>query len=161
MSEDADLLRQERINDALAEFERRIAQQVLAVSQSECWDLLLNRPPNRGTESPHPPADPLPLRYETHDGIALLRVNDENAPNRACPRCELFGRSHCCGGLAFLHYALRDAGVRRPLEWMAIEMEPGLYLPDWERMEENQRRILHALRAYFESNDARVSGEPD
>jgi hypothetical protein len=161
MSEDVDFLRRERIEDAMAEFERRMVQQVLAVSQSECWDLLLNRPPNHGAESPHPPADPLPLRYETHGGIALLRIDEPEAPNRACPECELFGRSHCCGGLAFLHYALRDAGVRRPIDWLAVEMEPGLFLPDWELMREHQRRILHALRAHFEANLERVSGEPD
>jgi hypothetical protein len=161
MSEDAEFLRRERIDDALAEFERRIDQRLLPVSHSECWDLLLNRAPNRGTESPHPPADPLPLRYETHDGISLLRLNDGEAPNRSCLECELFGRSHCCGGLAFLHYALRDAGVTRPLEWLAVELEPGLYLPDWELMLENRHRILLTLRAYFESNADRVSGEPD
>ena len=161
MSEAADFLRRERIEDALVEFERRIAQQLLAASQSECWDLLLNRPPNRGTEGPHPPADPLPLRYETHDGLALLRVNDAEAPNRACLECELFGRSHCCGGLVFLHYALRDSGVRRPLEWLAVEFEPGLYLPDWELMDEHRRLILLALRAWFETNLSRVNGEPD
>lgn len=161
MSEDADFLRRERINDALTEFERRIVQQLLAVSQSECWDLLLNRPPNRGTEGPHPPADPLPLRYETHDGLALLRVIDAEAPNRACLECELFGRSHCCGGLVFLHYALRDSGVRRPLDWLALEFEPGLYLPDWERMLGNRHRILLSLRAHFEANLDRVSGERD
>jgi hypothetical protein len=161
MSEDADFLRRERINDALAEFERRILHQLLAVSHSECWDLLLNRPPNRGTESPHPPADPLPLRYETHDGLALLRINDGEAPNRACPECELFGRTHCCGGLVFLHYALRDSGVRRPIEWLAVEFEPGLYLPDWDLMLENQHRIMLSLRAHFEANLDRVSGKPD
>ena len=161
MSEDADFLRRERISDALTEFERRIVQQLLPVSQSECWDLLLNRPPNRGTESPHPPADPLPLRYETHDGLALLRVIDAEAANRACFDCPLFGRSHCCGGLVFLHYALRDSGVRRPLDWLALEFEPGLYLPDWERMLANQHRILLSLRAYFEASLERVSGELD
>ncbi len=161
MSENSDFLRRERINDALAEFERRIVHQLLAVSQSECWDLLLNRPPSRGTESPLPAADPLPLRYETHDGIALLRLNDPNATNRACLECELFGRTHCCGGLVFLYYAVRDTGVHNPMDWFAIEFEPGLYLPDWERMHENQRRILLALRANFEAHIDRVSGEPD
>lgn len=161
MSEAADLLRHERIEDALAEFERRIEQQVLPVSNSECWDLLLNRPPNRGAESPHPPADPLPLRYETHDGIALLRVDDAEAPNRSCLECELFGRSHCCGGLVFLHYSLRDSGVGQPLDWLALELEPGLYLPDWERMIDHERRILLALRAHFEANLERVNGQPD
>ncbi len=161
MSEDADILRRERVNDALAEFERRVVQQVLPVSQSECWDLLLNRPPNRGTESPHPSRGPLPLRYETHDGLALLRLNDAEAPNLACLECDLFGRSHCCGGLVFLHNALRDSGVRRPIEWLAVELEPGLYLPDWDLMQKNQRRIMLALRAYFEANLDHVSGEPD
>ncbi len=156
-----EFLRRERITDALIEFERRIRQRILFVNSAECWDLLLNRPPNSGTASPNPAADPLPLRYETHDGLALLRVNDPHARNRACPECELFGRSHCCGGLAFLHYALRDAGVPRPLDWLAIEMEPGLYLPDWESMHENEHRILLALRAFLEANVENVSGEPD
>ncbi|MGE5648534.1 MAG: hypothetical protein ACM336_22375 [Acidobacteriota bacterium] len=161
MSDEADILRQERIADALQEFERRIEQQVLSVSESECWDLLLNRAPNRGEASPNPPADPLPLRYETHDGLALLRMIDPVAENRACPGCELFGRSHCCGGFAFLHYALRDAGVPRPFDWMAVEFEPGLYLPDWELMLDNRRRILIALKAYLEANLEHVSGTAD
>jgi hypothetical protein len=161
MSQDADTLRRERTNDALAEFERRIQQRILPVSHSECWDLLLNRPPNLGTESPHPPADPLPLRYETHDGVALLRVSDPEAPNRACPECELFGRSHCCGGLVFLFYALRATGLTRPLDWVAVEIGPGLYLPDWELMLENEGRIRLALRAHFEANLDKVSGTPD
>lgn len=161
MSDEADFLRRERITDALREFERRIEQQLLPVSESECWDLLLNRAPNRGATCPNPSADPLPLRYETHDGLALLRVNDPRAENRACPDCELFGRSHCCGGLAFLHYALRDAGVPRPLDWLAVELEPGLYLPDWQLMIDNRRRILIALRAYLEANQEKVSGAAD
>jgi hypothetical protein len=161
MSEAPDFLRHARINDALTEFDRRMVQQILPVSQSECWDLLLNRPPNRGTESPHPPADPLPLRYETHDGLALLRVVDGEAHNRACFQCDLFGRSHCCGGLVFLYYALRDSGVRRPLDWLAVEFDPGLYLPDWERMLENRHRILLSLRAHFEANLERVNGVLD
>jgi hypothetical protein len=156
MSDDAEFLRRERITDALLEFERRIEQRLLPVSHSECWDLLLNRAPNRGTTHPNPPADPLPLRYETHDGLSLFRVNDPAAENRACPDCELFGRSHCCGGLAFLYYALRDAGVARPLDWLAVEIEPGLYLADWELMRENRHRILIALRAYLEANLRKV-----
>jgi hypothetical protein len=63
--------------------------------------------------------------------------------------------------LVFLHYALRDSGVRRPIEWLAIEFEPGLYLPDWDLMLEHRRLILLALRAWFETNRDRVSGEPD
>ncbi len=161
MSDDTDFLRHERITDALLEFERRIRQQLLPVGPSECWDLLLNRPPNRGAECPNPSADPLPLRYETHDGVPLLRVNEADAVNRACPDCELFGRSHCCGGLIFLHYALRDAGVPRPLDWLAVELEPGLFLPDWNQMAENEHRILIALRAYLEANLKHVSGDPD
>jgi hypothetical protein len=161
MSEDSDFLRRERIADAVAEFERRIVQRLLPVSPSECWDLLLNRPPNHGTESPHPSDGPPPLRYETHDGIALLRVRESDAANRSCPNCELFGRSHCCGGLVFLYYALRDAGVGRPLDWMAVELEPGLYLPDWELMRENAGRIRLALRAHFDANIDKVDGEPD
>lgn len=161
MSEAADFLRRERITDALLEFERRIEQRLLPVNHSECWDLLLNRPPSRGTESPHEPADPLPLRYETHDGLALLRVIDPDAENHACPGCELFGRSHCCGGFVFLAWALRDAGVVRRFEWLAVEMQPGLYLPDWELMQDNEHRILMALRAHFEANLERVSVTPD
>ncbi len=161
MSEDAEFLRRERITDALVEFERRIEHRLLPVNPSECWDLLLNRPPNRGTAGPNPPADPLPLRYETHEGLALLRVNDPAARNRACPDCELFGRSHCCGGLVFLYYALRDAGIANPFDWLAIEMEPGLYLPDWESMLGNKHRITVALMSYFEANLESVSGERD
>ena len=161
MSDEADFLRRERIADALLEFERRIEHRLLPINSSECWDLLLNRAPNRGTACPNPPADPLPLRYETHDGLPLLRVNDAAARNRACPRCELFGRSHCCGGFVFLFYALRDAGVPRPLEWMAVELEPSLYLPDWDAMRENLHRILVALRAYLEANVENVDGTPD
>ncbi len=160
MSDD-DFLRRERITDAVLEFERRIEQRLLPVSHSECWDLLLNRAPNHGTACPNPPADPLPLGYETHDALPLLRVFDPRARNRACPDCELFGRSHCCGGLVFLYYALRDAGVPQPLEWLALELEPGLYLADWESMLENKHRILIALRAYLEANLDRVSATPD
>ena len=49
----------------------------------------------------------------------------------------------------------------RPLEWLAVEVEPGLYLPDWETMGENRHRILVALRACLEENVHRVSGVPD
>lgn len=150
MSEDPDSLRRERLTDALVEFERRLEQRLLPVDGTECWDLLLDRSPNRGAEPPHPPADPLPLRYETRGGIAVLRSIAPDAANHACPDCELFGRSHCCGGLVFLYYALREAGVPRPLDRLALEIEPGLWLPDWERMDANRRLILLALKAYFE-----------
>ncbi|HEX8984820.1 MAG TPA: hypothetical protein VF767_05295 [Bryobacteraceae bacterium] len=161
MSDQPESLRRERIADALREFERRIEHRLLPASPSECWDLLLNRAPNRGRDCPNPPATRLPLRYETHDGVPLLRVIDPDAENHACPGCELFGRSHCCGGLIFLHYALREAGVPHPLDWLAVELEPGLYLPDWEQMLDNERLIVLALRAFFEANRDRVSGEPD
>ncbi len=60
----------------------------------------------------------------------------------------------------FVYYALRDAGVRVPLDWLAIEIEPGLYLPDWEAMADNSWRISHKLRDYFEANLNRVSADP-
>lgn len=162
MGEDltSDFVRRERVTDALLEFDRRIRERVLPLSDSECWDVVLNRPPAPLGESPHDAADPLPLRYETRDEVSLLRVIDGSAPNRACLKCDLFGRSHCGGGLVFIYYALRDAGVRMPLEWLAVEIEPGLYLPDWEAMGENSRRISRKLRDYFEANLDRVSAEP-
>ncbi len=150
MSDDPTFLTREHIGETLLEFERRIEQRLLPVSHSECWDLLLNRPPSRGAEPPNAPDDPVPLRYETREGGSLLHVIRPDARNRACAKCELFGQSHCCGGVVFLYYALRDSGVTRPLEWLAVEIEPGAYLPDWERMEENKHRILIALRAHLE-----------
>jgi hypothetical protein len=160
MDEDfaADFVRRERITDALLEFERRIAERVLPVSEAECWDLLLNRASSRGGGSAVPHGAP-PLQYETHDGVALLRVVDPNAPNRACLVCDLFGRSHCCGGMAFLYYALRDAGVERPLGLLGVEIEPGLYLADWEMMLANSRLISQKLRDYFEAHLERVSAD--
>jgi len=56
---------------------------------------------------------------------------------------------------------LRDAGVPQPLEWLAVELESGLYLADWEAMLENKHRILIALRAHLEANLDRVSATPD
>lgn len=150
MSESPDPLRRDRLTEALAEFERRLEQRLLPVDSTECWDLLLDRTPNQGAEPPHPPADPLPLRYETRDGIAMLRLIAPGASNRACPDCELFGRAHCCGGLVLLYYALREAGVPHPLDRLALEVEPGLWVPDWERMDANRRLILLALKAYWE-----------
>lgn len=154
MSEQPDFLRRERVTDALLEFERRIRERTLPVDHAECWDVLLNRTPAQEA------ADPLPLRYETRGGVSLLRVIEQAAENRACPECNLFGRSHCCGGLVFLYYALRDVGEGRPLEWLAVEVEPGLWLPDWELMLENSRWISHRLRDYFEARLERVSAEP-
>jgi hypothetical protein len=147
MSDDADFLRRERVTDALLEFERRIRNRTLAISHAECWDLLLNRPAG----------GPVPLRYETRAAVGLLRLNDPAAVNRACPRCELFGRSHCCGGLVFLYYALRDAGVSDPMRLLAVELAPSVYLADWERLEEHSRDIVQALRTYFEARLDRVS----
>ncbi len=162
MGEDltSDFVRRERVTDALLEFDRRIRERVLPVNDSECWDVVLNRPPAPYGESPHDAADPLPLRYETREEVSLLRVIDGSAPNRACLICDLFGRSHCCGGLVFVYYALRDAGVRVPLDWLAIEIEPGLYLPDWEAMADNSWRISRKLRDYFEAHLERVSADP-
>ncbi|HOK47227.1 MAG TPA: hypothetical protein PLA43_05790 [Bryobacteraceae bacterium] len=162
MGEDltSDFVRRERVTDALLEFDRRIRERVLPVSDSECWDVVLNRPPAPRGEAPGDAADPLPLRYETRDEVSLLRVIDGSAPNRACLQCDLFGRSHCGGGLVFLYYALRDAGVPKPMEWLAVEIEPGLYLPDWEAMEENSRRIARKLRDYFEAHLKCVSADP-
>jgi hypothetical protein len=159
MGEDfaADFVRRERITDALLEFERRISERVLPVSEAECWDLLLNR-----ASSQDGAADPCgapALRYEMRDGVALLRVVDPNTPSRVCLSCNLFGRSHCCGGMAFLYHALRDAGVERPLDLLGVELEPGLYLADWERMLANSRIISQKLRDYFEAHLERVSAD--
>ncbi len=162
MSEDssANYIRRERLTDALLEFERRIHERLLATDDSECWDLLLNRPPANSGDSPHPAADPLPLRYETREGVSLLRIEQPDARNLACLNCDLFGRAHCGGGLAFLYYALRDAGCPEPLDRLAVPLEPGLYLPDWELMWENRRYILLKLRDFYEANLARVDGRP-
>ena len=156
----SEFVRRERLTDALLEFERRIRERVLPVDQAECWDVLLNRPPTRTGEAPHDTGAPAPLRYETRDEVSLLRVIDPAAPNRACLECDLFGRLHCCGGLVFVYYALRDAGVEAPLDWLAVEVEPGLYLPDWELMLENTWRIARRMRDYFEAHLDRVSDEP-
>jgi hypothetical protein len=51
--------------------------------------------------------------------------------------------------------------MARPLDWCAVEIEPGLYLPDWELMLENEGRIRLALRAHFEANLDKVSATPD
>ncbi len=154
MSEEPESLRSEHLTEALAEFERRLEERVLPADHSECWDLLLNRAPSHGAEPPHHAADPLPLRYETQNEIPVLRLFAPDAPNLACPGCELFGRAHCCGGLVFLYYALRDAGVPNPMERLALEIEPGLWVPDWERMDENRRLILLGLKAYLEAKTA-------
>jgi len=153
----SDFVRRERITDALLEFERRITERVLPLGDAECWDLMLNRPPASYGEHPHEAGEPLPLRYETREEVSLLRVIDPAAPNRACLACDLFGRNHCGGGLAFLYYTLRDGGMERPLEWLALEIEPGLYLPDWELMGENCHLILHRMRDYFEAHLHAVS----
>ncbi len=160
MSDDEarDYIRRERIMDTLLEFERRIRERMLSIDSSECWDLLLNRAPAAAGANSSPSADPLPLRYETRDRVSLLRVVKPDGENRACLDCDLFGRSHCCGGLIFLYYALRETGVERPLDWLAVELEPGLYLPDWELMLQNSRRIARRLREYFEAHFDRVNG---
>jgi hypothetical protein len=88
-------------------------------------------------------------------------VNDPDAVNRACPNCELFGRSHCCGGLVFLYYALRDAGVTDPMRRLAVDLAPGVYLADWEIMQEHAHEILGALRRYFEARLDQVSAAPE
>jgi hypothetical protein len=61
--------------------------------------------------------------------------------------------------LVFVYYALRDAGVERPMDWLSVEIEPGLYLPDWELMLENGWRIERKLRDYFEAHLERVNGD--
>jgi hypothetical protein len=157
----ADFVRRERVSDTLLEFERRIRERLLSVDESECWDLLANRPATRGGTSPYPAADPLPLRYETHDRVSLLRVVLPAAQNRACVACDLFGRCHCCGGLVFLYYALRETGVPNPMNWLALQLEPHLYLPDWELMQDNSTRITRKLRDFFEMHLERVSAEPE
>ncbi len=162
MSEECtpEFVRRERVTDALLEFERRIQERLLPINEAECWDVLLNRPPARYGDPPNEPTASPPLRYETRDEVSLLRVIAPAAANRACLECDLFGRIHCCGGLVFLYYVLRDAGVEAPLTWLAVEVEPGLYLPDWELMQENSWRILRRMRDYFESHLDRVSADP-
>lgn len=157
----ADFIRRERITDALLEFERRIRDRALPLGSSECWDVLLNRLPSHGYDPPGTAMAHPPLYYETRMEVALLRVLNGSADNRACVGCDLFGRSHCCGGLVYLFYALRDAGVRDPLSLLAVEIEPQTYLPDWELMEENRHGIIRALRDYLESHLDSVSAEPD
>lgn len=157
----ADFLRRERITDALLEFERRIRDRVLPLGSSECWDVLLNRLPSHGYDPPGTAVGHPSLVYETRMEVALLRVLNGNAENRACLGCDLFGRSHCCGGLVYLYYALRDAGVRDPLSMLAVEIEPQTYLADWELMEENRHHIIRALRDYLEANLHSVSPDPD
>ncbi len=155
MSADSDFVRRERITDALLEFERRIAERTLPTGDSECWDLLLNRP--AGGQ----PAATIPLRYETRADVSLLRVINPQVHSAVCLTCDLFGRNHCCGGLAFLYHALRAAGVGQPLEWLAVQIEPDLYLPDWELMADNSRRITQKLRDYFEAHLNFVSADGD
>lgn len=157
----SEFVRRERLTDTLLEFERRIRERVLPVDQAECWDVLLNRAPTQTGEGPHEDGHPAPLRYETREEVGLLRVIDPAAPNRACLECDLFGRIHCCGGLVFLYYALRDAGVPQPLDWLAVEVEPGVYLPDWELMLENTWRISRRMRDFFEAHLNRISAAPD
>ena len=61
----------------------------------------------------------------------------------------------------FLYYALRDAGVETPLDWLAVEIEPGLHLLDWELMLENGWRISHKLRDFFEARLEHVNGRTE
>jgi hypothetical protein len=157
----ADFARRERITDALLAFERRIRERTLPVGRTECWDVLYNRLPSHGLEPPGLAAPEPALFYETRLEVPLLRVRDAGEVNRACVGCDLFGRSHCCGGMVFLFYALRDAGIRDPMALLGLEIEPGLYMPDWELMDANSRPIVHALRDYLEANLGAVSAEPD
>ncbi len=157
----ADFIRRERITDALLEFERRIRERVLPVSRSECWDILFNRLPSHGLDPPGRAAPAPALVYETRQGVPLLRIRERRASNSACVGCDLFGRSHCCGGLVFLYYALRDSGVPDPMSLLAVELEPGLYMPDWGLMEANSRSIMRAVRDYFEAHLDAVSDRPD
>ncbi len=157
----AEYVRRERLTDTLLEFERRVRERVLAVDDGECFDILLNRPPTRTGEIPHESDAPAPFAYETREEVSLLRVIEPNAPNRACLECDLFGRIHCCGGLVFVYCALRDAGVKAPLELLAVEVEPGLYLPDWELMLENEYQIARRMRDYFEAHLDHIGAEPD
>ncbi len=157
----ADFIRRERVTDALLEFERRIHERVLPVSRSECWDILFNRVPSHGLDPPGRAVPAPALIYETRQGVPLLRVRERRAINHACVGCDLFGRSHCCGGLVFLYYALRDSGLEDPMSLLAVELEPGLYMADWELMAANSRGIMQALRAYFEAHLASVSDRPD
>jgi len=45
------------------------------------------------------------------------------------------------------------------MDWLSVEIEPGLYLPDWELMLENGWRIERKLRDYFEAHLERVNGD--
>lgn len=157
----ADFIRRERITDALLEFERRIRERVLPLDRAECWDILFNRLPSHGIDPPGKAVPAPALSYETREGVAMLRVEDGADENRACVGCDLFGRSHCGGGLVFLYYALREAGIADPLSLMAVEIEPGVYMPDWELMSDNSREIARGLREYFEAHLNAVSDRPD
>jgi len=157
----ADFIRRERVTDALLEFERRIRERTLPLDQAECWDILYNRLPSHGVDPPGKAAPAPALSYETREGVSMLHVRQPGGENRACIGCDLFGRSHCGGGLVFLYYALREAGVADPLSLMTVEIEPGVYMPDWELMADHSRTLMHHLREYFEANLSAVSDRPD
>jgi hypothetical protein len=144
-------VRRDRGRHAIGEFERRILERALAIDGSECVDLLRNCPSGvtrRNGDENKPPA----LEYVTLHGRILLRVNDLERENRACAECELFGLTHCCGGLGFLVWALANAGVARPAELLADAWPsagPGMYAPNWEKMERNLEVVRQSLRRFF------------
>lgn len=148
-----DDLRRDRVRDCIGEFERRIRERILAVDGSECRDLLRNSPPGvtgrNGNEAKGPA-----IEYIATNGQSLLKINDPDRTNRACLECELFGRNHCCGGLVFLLWVLREVGITRPATLLADPLPgaPGIYRPNWEKMEQNLELLHDAMERFFEDH---------
>lgn len=143
-------LRELRIEDALIEFERRIRAATLSADSSEC-QALLKQQGQKETE-------PAPLAYISRLGPSMLRIASRNGHNKFCLSCELFGKMHCCGGLAFLFYVLKEMGQEKPEELLCdpVDEAAGLYLPDWDKMEANLPLILSLLRAYWQRHRDRI-----
>lgn len=152
-------LRRERARHCIGEFERRIRERILSADGSECQDFLRDCPPRVARRNGHE-QKPRAFEYLDVDGRIFLRVNDPGRENRACLECELFGRNHCCGGLAFLVWALRQSGISRPAEMLA-DAVPGLrgvYCPNWETMETNLEEVRAAMERFFEQRLDQVDG---
>lgn len=154
-----DDIRRERAGHCIGEFQRRILERMLPVDGSECQDFLRNCPPHVARRNGQE-RKPRAFEYVTMDGLTLLRINDLERENRACLGCELFGRNHCCGGLAFLVWVLRQSGIARPAELLADHLPglPGFYSPSWEKMEANLEIIRAAMESFFEQRLHHVDG---
>ncbi len=144
--------RHEQARHCIGEFERRIRERILSVDGSECQEFLRDCPPRVARRNGHE-QKPRAFEYLTANGRVFLRVNAPERNNEACLACELFGRNHCCGGLAFLVWVLAQTGVVRPAELFAdtIAGAPGVYAPNWEKMEANLAIILSAMEHFFEN----------